>query len=105
MPPAMRCAHHPLESLSVVGGAVAVQGSDTARQDALNCAYVCQIKLKLQYIAFCPERFENAIFTQCIFKVIQLDHFVFTHALPSNRMVLLGRIILPWLFSYAMRDK
>ena len=28
--------HHPLESLAVVGGAVAVPG--TARQDALDCA-------------------------------------------------------------------
>ena len=32
--------HHPLESPAVVGGAVAVPGSDTARQDALNCAAV-----------------------------------------------------------------
>ena len=32
--------HYPLESLTVVGGAVAVPGSDTARQDVLNCAPV-----------------------------------------------------------------
>ena len=32
--------HHPLESFAVVGGAVAVPDSDTARQDALNCASV-----------------------------------------------------------------
>ena len=32
--------HHPLESLAVVGGAVAVPGSDTARHDALNGAAV-----------------------------------------------------------------
>ena len=32
--------HHPLESLAVVGGAVAVPGGDAARQDALNCASV-----------------------------------------------------------------
>ena len=32
--------HHPLESPAVVGGAVAVPGSDTARQDALDCASV-----------------------------------------------------------------
>ena len=30
--------HHPLESLVVVGSAVAVPGSDTARHDALKCA-------------------------------------------------------------------
>jgi hypothetical protein len=30
--------HHPLESPAVVGGAVVVQGGDTALQDALNCA-------------------------------------------------------------------
>ena len=30
----------PLESPVVVGGAVAVPGGDTARQDALNCASV-----------------------------------------------------------------
>uniref|UniRef100_A0A4W5JKR7 Paired box protein Pax-8 n=1 Tax=Hucho hucho TaxID=62062 RepID=A0A4W5JKR7_9TELE len=29
--------HYPLESLTVVGGAVAVPGGDTARQDALDC--------------------------------------------------------------------
>ena len=36
--------HYPLESLVVVRGAVAVLGSDTALQDALNCASVklCQ---------------------------------------------------------------
>ena len=32
--------HHPLESFVVMGGAVALPGSDTARQDALNCASV-----------------------------------------------------------------
>ena len=32
--------HYPQESLTVVGGAVAVPGGDTARQDALNCASV-----------------------------------------------------------------
>ena len=32
--------HYPLESLTVVGGAVAVPGGDTARQDALDCASV-----------------------------------------------------------------
>ena len=32
--------HHLLESLAVEGGAVAVLGGDTARQDALNCASV-----------------------------------------------------------------
>ena len=32
--------HYPLESLTVVGGEVAVPGSDTARQDALDCASV-----------------------------------------------------------------
>ena len=32
--------HHPLESLMVVGGEVAVPGGDTARQDALDCASV-----------------------------------------------------------------
>ena len=32
--------HHPLEIPAVVGGAVAVPGCDTARQDALNCASV-----------------------------------------------------------------
>ena len=32
--------HYPLESLVVVGGAVAVPGSDTGRQDALDCASV-----------------------------------------------------------------
>ena len=32
--------HYPLESLAVVGGAVAVPGSDTALQDALDCASV-----------------------------------------------------------------
>ena len=32
--------HHPLESFVVVGGAVAIPGGDTARQDALNCASV-----------------------------------------------------------------
>ena len=30
--------HYPPESLKVVGGAVAVPGGDTARQDALDCA-------------------------------------------------------------------
>ena len=30
--------HYPLESLAVEGGAVAVPGGDTARQDALDCA-------------------------------------------------------------------
>ena len=36
--------HCPLESLTVVGGAVAVPGGETARQDALDCASVkvCQ---------------------------------------------------------------
>ena len=32
--------HHLLESPAVAGGAVAVPGVDTARQDALNCASV-----------------------------------------------------------------
>ena len=32
--------HHPLESPAVVGGAIAVPGGDTARQDALNGASV-----------------------------------------------------------------
>jgi hypothetical protein len=32
--------HHPLESFAVVGGAVTIPGSDTARQDALSCASV-----------------------------------------------------------------
>ena len=32
--------HYPLESPAVVGGAVAVPGGDTARQDALDCASV-----------------------------------------------------------------
>jgi hypothetical protein len=32
--------HHPLESPAVAGGAVAIPGGDTARQDALNCASV-----------------------------------------------------------------
>uniref|UniRef100_A0A8C8GRP4 G-protein coupled receptors family 1 profile domain-containing protein n=1 Tax=Oncorhynchus tshawytscha TaxID=74940 RepID=A0A8C8GRP4_ONCTS len=32
--------HYPLESLTVEGGAVAVPGGDTARQDALDCASV-----------------------------------------------------------------
>ena len=32
--------HYPLESLTVMGGAVAVPGGDTARQDALDCASV-----------------------------------------------------------------
>uniref|UniRef100_A0A8C8M4Z8 TNFR-Cys domain-containing protein n=1 Tax=Oncorhynchus tshawytscha TaxID=74940 RepID=A0A8C8M4Z8_ONCTS len=32
--------HYPLESLAVVGGAVAIPSGDTARQDALNCAPV-----------------------------------------------------------------
>uniref|UniRef100_A0AAZ3PYF7 Paired domain-containing protein n=1 Tax=Oncorhynchus tshawytscha TaxID=74940 RepID=A0AAZ3PYF7_ONCTS len=32
--------HYPLESLPVMGGAAAVPGSDTARQDALDCASV-----------------------------------------------------------------
>jgi hypothetical protein len=30
--------HHPLESPAVEGGAVAVPGGDTARQDAPKCA-------------------------------------------------------------------
>jgi hypothetical protein len=35
------CRHHyPLESLMVMGSAVAVPGGDTARQDALGCASV-----------------------------------------------------------------
>ena len=37
---ALRRPYHPLESPVVLGGAVAVPGSDTARQDALNCASV-----------------------------------------------------------------
>ena len=32
--------HYPLESLTVVDGAVAIPGGDTARQDALDCASV-----------------------------------------------------------------
>ena len=42
LPPVMRCKrlHHPLESLAVEGGVVAVPGSDSARQDALNYASV-----------------------------------------------------------------
>jgi hypothetical protein len=32
--------YYPLESPAVAGGAVAVPGSDTARQNALNCASV-----------------------------------------------------------------
>ena len=32
--------HHPLESLAVLGGAVAVPGGDRARQDAFKCASV-----------------------------------------------------------------
>ena len=39
-----RCAlgrlHHPLESPAVAGSAVAGPDGDTARQEALNCAYV-----------------------------------------------------------------
>ena len=37
-------SHHPLENFAVEGGAVAVPGCDTARQDALDCAsvQVCQ---------------------------------------------------------------
>ena len=37
---ALGIPHHPLESFAVVGGAVAVPGGHTARQDALNCAPV-----------------------------------------------------------------
>ena len=37
---ALCTSHYPLESLTVVGGAVAVPGGDTARQDALDCASV-----------------------------------------------------------------
>ena len=29
--------HHPMENPAVAGGAVALPGGDTARQDALNC--------------------------------------------------------------------
>ena len=36
----LRRQHHPLDSLAVVGGAVAVPGDYAARQDALNCASV-----------------------------------------------------------------
>jgi hypothetical protein len=32
--------HYPLESLTGEGGAVAVPGGDTSRQDALDCASV-----------------------------------------------------------------
>ena len=32
--------HHPLESLAVADGAVAVPGSDSARQAAFNCGSV-----------------------------------------------------------------
>ena len=32
--------HYPLESLPVMGRAAAIPGSDTARQDALDCASV-----------------------------------------------------------------
>ena len=32
--------HHPLERFACAGGAVAVPGSDTARQDAFNCGSV-----------------------------------------------------------------
>ena len=32
--------HYPLESLTGVGGAVALPGGDTARQNALDCASV-----------------------------------------------------------------
>ena len=39
LPSVMRCADPP-ESLTVVGGAVAVPGGDTVRQDAFNCAAV-----------------------------------------------------------------
>jgi hypothetical protein len=37
---ALGSPHHTLESFAVVGGALAVPGGDTARQDALNCASV-----------------------------------------------------------------
>ena len=33
-------SHHPPESPAVVGGAVAIPGGDTARQDALYCASI-----------------------------------------------------------------
>jgi hypothetical protein len=36
LPPVMSC----VESLMVMGGAVAVPGGDTARQDALDCVSV-----------------------------------------------------------------
>jgi hypothetical protein len=38
--------HHPLERLAVEGGAVTVPGSDTARQDALDCASVISYSVK-----------------------------------------------------------
>jgi hypothetical protein len=37
---ALCSSHHPLESIAVVGVAVAIPGCDTARQDDLNCASV-----------------------------------------------------------------
>ena len=37
---ALSKTHHPLECPAVAGGAVALPGGDTARQDALNCESV-----------------------------------------------------------------
>ena len=52
--------HYPLESPAVGGGAVAVPGGDTARQDALNCASVkfCEV-LGDKPNFFCLLRFQR----------------------------------------------
>ena len=54
--------HHPPESPAVAGGAVAVPGGDTARQDALNCTSVkvCE-GLSGQAKFLQPPEFEEAL--------------------------------------------
>ena len=96
--------HHPLESPSVAGSAVAVPGRDTARQQALNCA---SVKVGGQATFLQPPEVEEALLrllhTVCVggpFQIVsdvyaeELETFHLLHCSPVD----VDRGVLPLLF-------
>ena len=81
--------HHLLESPAVVGGAVAVQGGDIDRQNALNCASVkvCE-GLRSQAKFLQPPEGEEALLivlhhTVCVGKPFQIVSGVYAEELEA----------------------